>query len=252
MKFDSSRAWKEASGAISANRDAVFALAGVFFLLPGLVLALFFPQPEPQAGMDEQAIVAMATDYYISILPVLVPTVVVQALGTLALIDLLYLDARPTVGEAIRKGGGGVVAYVLAQILLGLGVGLVGGLVATIFALFGAPVLAAVGIVLAIGVAVYAGVRTSLAGPIIALENERNPVSALRGSWRLTSGHAGRIALFYLLVAVAFIIAMAVISSLIWIAIALFWFRFIEPLGLSIWIANAISLAIAVFIIRKG
>ena len=42
------------------------------------------------------------------------------------------------------------------------------------------------------------------------------------------------------------------IGVVIWIAIALLWFRFLEPLGLSIWIANAISLAIAVFIIRKG
>ena len=42
------------------------------------------------------------------------------------------------------------------------------------------------------------------------------------------------------------------ISVVIWVALSLFWFRFVEPLGLSIWIANAISLAIAIFIIRKG
>jgi predicted small integral membrane protein len=37
-----------------------------------------------------------------------------------------------------------------------------------------------------------------------------------------------------------------------WVAISLFWFRFLEPAGLSIWIGNAISLAIAVYIVRKG
>lgn len=42
------------------------------------------------------------------------------------------------------------------------------------------------------------------------------------------------------------------ISVVIWVAISLFWFRFIEPLGLSIWISNAIALALAVFIVRKG
>lgn len=42
------------------------------------------------------------------------------------------------------------------------------------------------------------------------------------------------------------------ISVVIWIAISLFWFRFIEPLGLSIWISNAISLALSILIIRKG
>lgn len=42
------------------------------------------------------------------------------------------------------------------------------------------------------------------------------------------------------------------ISVVIWIALSLFWFRFIEPLGLSIWISNVIALGLAVFIIRKG
>jgi len=32
----------------------------------------------------------------------------------------------------------------------------------------------------------------------------------------------------------------------------LLWFRFVEPLGLSIWISNAISAALAVFIVKKG
>lgn len=42
------------------------------------------------------------------------------------------------------------------------------------------------------------------------------------------------------------------ISVVIWVAMSLFWFRFLEPIGLSIWISNAIALALAVFIVRKG
>ncbi|SNX71645.1 predicted small integral membrane protein DUF2160 [Cereibacter ovatus] len=42
------------------------------------------------------------------------------------------------------------------------------------------------------------------------------------------------------------------ISVVIWVALSLFWFRFIEPLGPSIWISNAIALALAVLIISKG
>lgn len=42
------------------------------------------------------------------------------------------------------------------------------------------------------------------------------------------------------------------ISVVIWVAISLFWFRFLEPAGFSIWISNAISLAIAVYIVRRG
>ncbi|AUQ99232.1 DUF2160 family membrane protein [Phaeobacter inhibens] len=42
------------------------------------------------------------------------------------------------------------------------------------------------------------------------------------------------------------------ISVVIWIALSLFWFRFMEPMGLSIWISNAIAAALAFIIIRKG
>jgi len=42
------------------------------------------------------------------------------------------------------------------------------------------------------------------------------------------------------------------IAVVIWVAMSLLWFRFIEPMGLSIWISNVIALALAVFIITKG
>ncbi len=42
------------------------------------------------------------------------------------------------------------------------------------------------------------------------------------------------------------------ISVVLWVALSLFWFRFLEPLGLSIWLCLAISVVAAVIIIRKG
>ena len=42
------------------------------------------------------------------------------------------------------------------------------------------------------------------------------------------------------------------ISVVIWVALSLLWFRFIEPLGPSIWISNVIALALAALIITKG
>lgn len=42
------------------------------------------------------------------------------------------------------------------------------------------------------------------------------------------------------------------ISVVVWVALSLVWFRFIEPLGPSIWISNAIALALAALIISKG
>lgn len=42
------------------------------------------------------------------------------------------------------------------------------------------------------------------------------------------------------------------ISVVLWVALSLFWLRFMEPLGLSIWICVAISLILAAVIIRRG
>lgn len=42
------------------------------------------------------------------------------------------------------------------------------------------------------------------------------------------------------------------ISVVIWVALSLFWFRFVEPIGVSIWISNAIALAVAILIVTKG
>ena len=42
------------------------------------------------------------------------------------------------------------------------------------------------------------------------------------------------------------------ISLVIWVAVSLFWFRFIEPLGPSVWISTAACAALGAYIIKKG
>ncbi|WP_049733145.1 DUF2160 family membrane protein [Rhizobium ecuadorense] len=42
------------------------------------------------------------------------------------------------------------------------------------------------------------------------------------------------------------------ISVVIWVALSLFWMRFIEPYGLSVWCAAAISAVFGTYIVWKG
>lgn len=42
------------------------------------------------------------------------------------------------------------------------------------------------------------------------------------------------------------------IGVVIWTALSLLWMRFLEPLGLSIWICVAISVVICYIIVRRG
>ncbi|MDE8652396.1 glycerophosphoryl diester phosphodiesterase membrane domain-containing protein [Novosphingobium album (ex Liu et al. 2023)] len=222
MTFDSSLAWKQASAAISANREVLLALAGVFFMLPALVLEMFFPQPEPTAAMNEQQIAQLVSDYYVSILPVLIPMVLFQALGTISLLTMLTDRSRPTVGEAIRRGVRGILPYLLAQMLLGLAVGIGGGAVLGVFALSGVPALIGVGVALVLAVVIYAAVRTTLVAPAIAVESMTNPVAALKRSWQLTRGNTLRILGFYALVLVVFLVIAMVVGIIVGIPLSLF------------------------------
>ncbi|OAV56540.1 hypothetical protein A6U98_34400 [Rhizobium sp. WYCCWR10014] len=42
------------------------------------------------------------------------------------------------------------------------------------------------------------------------------------------------------------------ISIVIWVALSLFWMRFIEPFGPSVWFAAAISTVLGAYIVWKG
>ncbi|MET1757095.1 hypothetical protein ABVV53_16765 [Novosphingobium sp. RD2P27] len=215
MKLDSNRAWKDASRSISRNRDTSLAIAGVFFLLPQLALALFFPQPEPTAGMSEQQILELAQTYYLSTLPAMIPLILAQALGTLGLLCLLRHAASPTVGEALRLGAAGLATYLAAQIVVALAVGVVGGLILSLLALSGAAALAVAGLFLIVLLTIAIAVRVSLSGAVVAIEGERNPIRALRRSWALTADHGWRLFGFYALFLLAFFVILTIVSVIL-------------------------------------
>jgi len=221
MKFDSNAAWQRASATVSANRDVLLALSGVFFLLPSLAFSLFFPQPEPSAGMDEKAILNLMADYYTSAAPFVVPMFLVQAAGTLAMLTLFTDHTRPTVGEAIRRGAAGILPYLLAQLVLGIALGVAGGMLLVLASLTGVAALTVIAATLVVLAAIYAAIRTSLVAPLIAVETMRNPIAALRRSWHLTDGNSGRLGLFYLLVIVAFVVIVSIAMAIIGIVLAL-------------------------------
>lgn len=221
MKFDSNLAWQQAAALVSANRDLLLALAGVFFLLPSLAVGLLLPQPEPASGMSQQQMMDVMSAYYVSALPYVIPMALLQAAGTLAMLTLFTDRTRPTVGQAIRIGLAGIVPYILSQLLVGLGIGLVGGVLVGIAAATGAKALAGVAVALLLVVVIHAMIKTSLSAPVIAVEGLRNPVEILRRSWRLTTGNSARLGLFYLLVGIAFLIVSMLVMGVIGVVLAL-------------------------------
>lgn len=248
MKLDSNRAWKDASRNVSRNRDTLLAVAGVFFLLPQLALALFYPQPEPSVGMSEQQMIQLAQAYYLSALPATIPLLICQAIGTLSLLSLLSHTTRPTVGEALRLGLAGVFTYLGAQILFGLGVGFAGGLVLAVLSLSGVAALAVAGLLAILLVVAALMLRVSLSGAVVAIEGERNPVRTLQRSWALTRGNAWRLLGFYALFLVAYLVISLIAGLFIGIPVQLLGGGEIAVIATAL-VSSVLSAIMAIYLV---
>ena len=229
MRFDSNSAWREATASALANRDVLAAIAGVFFLLPGLASVIFLSdfQAELMANLSNPASIERVMDGMTgTVLAFSLATFVLQSVGYLALLALLTDKSRPTVGEALKLAiralptvlgaallfFGGYMAGVLVLGVAGAGLAKVSGLAAiAVVAVFA----------LIVGV-VYAMIRFSLILPVVVIEQMFNPVAALQRSWRLTKDNSLRLFAFYmLLLIVYFVIIMVVTMITMALAVAL-------------------------------
>lgn len=210
-RLDSLAAWRTASSLVSANRDMLLAIAGVFFMLPSLAFAVIVPEPEMPAGADNAAMMRLVSDYYYAALPYLLAVTVLQMAGMITLQIVMTDRARPTVAQAIRRGFAATLPYLLAQLLFGLALGVGIGVAMTLATLSGIAALGLVIAVVAMVVAAHLFLRFLLIAPVLANEPSRNPVAILRRSWELTRGQSGRMLGFFGMALLLFL----VISSLI-------------------------------------
>lgn len=214
MRFDSNQAWQHAAALVSANRDVVWALAGVFLVLPTFSVGVLAPPPEPAAGADSDALMASLSTYYNGAWPWLLGMAVCQVIGTLAMLALLTDRTRPTVGEALKLALHGALPVIGAQLLAGMGFAAAALIPITLAAMTGSQVLASLVIAACLGALVYVMVRISLVAPVVMVDGERNPVAALKRSWNLTRGNAGRLLLFYALLLIGFGIVILLVGGL--------------------------------------
>jgi len=221
MRFDSNKAWQDAVQAVTANRDVLWALAGVFYVLPSFAFAVAFPQPEPPAGSSPEQLLAQLGSYYTSAAPFMLVTMVLQLIGTLAILTMMTDSRRPTVGEAIRIGAASMLPVLAAQLLLGFGLGLVAAFALGLAGLSGSvPLIVALSIMLVAAI-FYLSVRTMLVAPAVAVDGLRNPIAALRRSWDLTSGKAGPLALFFVLLVIAAAVIFGIVMLVTGVVLAL-------------------------------
>lgn len=218
MKFDLDTAWKDTSRLLRDNFSLLAIIAGVFFFVPYAAVLIAIPSALPIAALEQggnpEAMQAAILDLYSTYWWVLLALAIIQGIGLLAMLALLRRRANPTVGEALATGAGSVVSYLAAQILQSFALIAVIILLIGIPAAAGSPAIAFFGGVLALVLFLYILTKMSLVSPVIAIEEVKNPLTAIARSWKLTQGNSVRVFLFYLLVLVAFFVV-SVVASMI-------------------------------------
>jgi hypothetical protein len=178
---------------VSANRDMLVAIAGVFFLLPGLIAAVVLPTPELTSGMDQAAMTDVFVKFYNAAAPILLVLSLPMLLGYLVLLVMLLDRDRPTVGAAIVVGIRLLPSYLATQIVTSVALSMLWLTVLTGLTLVLPQVLAVLVSILAM---IYPLVRVVLIGPEMVAQRLRNPIRAIVAGLARTRGHGLKILLY--------------------------------------------------------
>lgn len=219
MKFSMSEAWRDATAMMSANREVLLVIAGLFFLLPSLTTALTMPGIPQSMMADPTSASAAVMQLYAGWWWLLILVMLAQLVGYLAMLALLRDTSRPTVGEALRTGLTGLLPAIGFYLLVALG-----AFVAVFVIGLLTAVSAGLGVILmlaALIAGVYVMVKLSLALAVIAIEKVTNPVGAIVRSWQLTKGNSLRLFLFFLLLVIVYLVISTVVAAVLGLVFAL-------------------------------
>ncbi|WP_294323266.1 hypothetical protein [uncultured Sphingomonas sp.] len=171
MRLNVAAACQEALELWKRERDVIAAVAGVFFFLPNLALALFMRMDSVAAragAQDDQALLATMQSYLVDNAPLLGFQMIAELVGVAVLLALLLDPARPTVGEALRIVARRLPVLLAATVLLNIAIA--GGML-----LFLVPGLYVIG-------------RAALVLPVLLGEPERRFGDAVGRALDLTQG----------------------------------------------------------------
>ena len=210
-RFDANAAWKSAAGVIRANRQLLLVMAGLFFLLPQLMVDFILPEPAP--GLEGEAAGQALMAIYASWWPLILLGFVAQGAGLLAIIALIAGRGRPSVRESIGAGLRALPTMIAAQLVVGAGVGLGMLLILLPFAAIGGDAVMGLALIPALALAMWIYARTMLISPIVAAGGVRNPFEAIITSWKTTRGNASRLLLFFVLLLLATTVIYLVATS---------------------------------------
>ena len=215
--LDSSSAWHSVRQMVYANRDVLIAIAGVFFLLPGLIGAVVLPTPELTSGMNQVAMADAITRFYTKWWPALVALSLPMIVGYLTVLVVFIDRGRPTVGAAIVAAIRLLPAYLVAQVLVSFVLSVLWVAVLSALAAVLPQILAVVASLTAMA---YPLARLALIGPEMVAQRRGNPLRAIVGALTRTRGHGLRILLYFGPALALFLVIYALIMIVVGLIVA--------------------------------
>lgn len=190
MKFSYTEVWNDTVRMFRTHGSLLLAVAGVFFLLPGLLLGHFLPQP---TGSGQDALNALLRHYREN-WPWFLLANIVNLVGNITIYNLLFDRRGGTVGGAIGGALPLLPMYFVMTVISSLAIG--GGLM-----LLFLP-------------GIYLLGRLVIAGAAMVAEGHRSPIAPIRSAWQQTSGRGWAVAGMVLIVIVAGLLLSFVVSAI--------------------------------------
>jgi hypothetical protein len=226
MNFDMNTVWSRGVELVRDNFSLLVVIAGVFLLLPTIATYLLIPgmQTFIDPTADPDIVAAQMLEMGGSIILYGLLAAIIQFAGYGAMIALTGKH-RPTVGEAIVSGFKivpslfvvlivFVIAYFVGAFLLLLPFSLLA-------AASGSGALALIGIIPVLIYVAWLGARLSMTMPVMVLEHNLNPFSAMGRSISLTGPKQWQILLFWVVLMVVFVVVSLLFNGVVGLIAAL-------------------------------
>lgn len=197
-KFDYSSVWADTQALLSAHREAIAAVAGVFLFLPDWASRLFIGKIAPSDATTPFEKIAEYQDFIASNWTILVPTGLLNLFGAVAVYTLLLRKDLASVGLALKHSLILLPIYFLVQL---------GG---SLFTIAGFFVLILPGF--------YVVGRLAPLAAVTVAETDRGLSGIFSRAWQLTQGNGWAVFLLVFLVSLAAAIAVFVIGLIIALA----------------------------------
>lgn len=195
VKLDMMACWNDALHLLISRREAVLAVAGVFLLLPAMLLAQFVGDPDFGTNPTAQEMFAIYQQYVEDNFAAVLGSNLVVSFGTFVIFVLFSAPGGQIVAEQFKAALGLFLGFLIANLLV------------TMVVLGGLFLLVIPG--------VYLGGRLGILPMVMAAEREGNPIKALGRTWQVSMGNGWRIVLMLFVVALMGVFLVSVVTLVV-------------------------------------